>query len=229
MKIRLLAVAAVVWLGISFAVPASMAQDAMKVIKADELVWTEHPIFKGAQTVILFGDPTKAETIVQRVKLPPHYKVPAHTHPYAEMVTVISGTYWNSMGDDKEGVALKPGSAFVLPANHVHHTWAGDEEVIVQVTFTGPGGVTFVNPDDDPRKETQQPNATTASVNTVCPVSGNKIVGFIGKPLYAQYQGKNIAVCCNECLTKFQNSSDKYGPLALKNDSANEPMKRPNQ
>jgi hypothetical protein len=68
-----------------------------------------------------------------------------------------------------------------------------------------------------------------AQVNTVCPVSGNTIVGFIGKPLYAQYQGKNIAVCCNECLTKFQNKSDKYGPLALKNDSANEPMKRPDQ
>jgi YHS domain-containing protein len=68
-----------------------------------------------------------------------------------------------------------------------------------------------------------------AAVNTVCPVSGNRIVGFIGKPLYAQYQGKNIAVCCNECLTKFQNNPDKYGPLALKNDSANEPMKHPDQ
>src|ERR1700751_3344298 len=68
-----------------------------------------------------------------------------------------------------------------------------------------------------------------AAVNTVCPVSGNRIVGFIGKPLYAQYQGKNIAVCCSECLTKFQNNPDKYGPLALKNDSANEPMKRPDQ
>jgi hypothetical protein len=47
---------------------------------------------------------------------------------------------------------LKPGSVFVLPANHVHHTWTGDEEAILQINFTGPGGVTFVNPDDDPRK-----------------------------------------------------------------------------
>ena len=64
------------------------------------------------------------------------------------------------------------------------------------------------------------------AVNTVCPVSGDRIVGFIGKPLYAQYQGKNVAVCCDECLTKFQNDPDKYGPLAFKNDSANEPMKQ---
>ena len=46
------------------------------------------------------GDPTKAELIVQRSKLPPHHKIPAHTHPYTEIVTVLSGTYWNAMGDD---------------------------------------------------------------------------------------------------------------------------------
>src|SRR5258707_6290863 len=65
-------------LAIGFAV-ASIAQDAMKVVTADELVWKEHPVFKGAQTVILVGDPTKAETIVQRVKFPPHFKVPPHS------------------------------------------------------------------------------------------------------------------------------------------------------
>ena len=151
MKIR---VVALVWLAISFVVPAAMAQDAMKVITADELVWKEHPVFKGAQTVILVGDPTKAETIVQRVKFPPHFKVPPHTHPYSEVVTVLSGTYWNAMGDDMEkGVALKPGSVFVLPANHIHRTWTTDEEVILQIYFTGPGGITFINPADDPRKK----------------------------------------------------------------------------
>ena len=47
----------------------------MKMIKVEDLVWTEHPVFKGAQTVILIGDPTKAETIVQRTKFPPNYRV----------------------------------------------------------------------------------------------------------------------------------------------------------
>ena len=54
----------------------------MKMVKVEDLVWTEHPVFKGAQTVILVGDPTKAKMIVQRTKFPPHYKVPPHTHPY---------------------------------------------------------------------------------------------------------------------------------------------------
>jgi quercetin dioxygenase-like cupin family protein len=133
---------------------SAMAQDAMKVIKPEDLVWKEHPVFKGAQIVILVGDPTKAETIVQRVKFPPNFKVPPHTHPYSEVVTVLSGTYWNAMGDDTEkGVPLKPGSVFVLPANHTHHTWTTDEEVILQIYFTGPGGITFINPADDPRKK----------------------------------------------------------------------------
>jgi hypothetical protein len=69
------------------------------------------------------------------------------------------------------------------------------------------------------------PQTSDKAVNMVCPVSGDRVVGFIGKPLYAQYQGKTITVCCNDCLKKFQENPDKYGPLALKNDSANEAMK----
>jgi quercetin dioxygenase-like cupin family protein len=128
----------------------------MKMVKVEDLVWKEHPVFKGAQTVILVGDPTKAETIVQRTKFPPNYRVPPHTHPYAEVVTVLSGNYWNSFGqsfDKTKGVELHPGSVFVLPAGHAHYTWTEDTEVIVQVNFTGPGGVTFINPADDPRQK----------------------------------------------------------------------------
>jgi YHS domain-containing protein len=69
------------------------------------------------------------------------------------------------------------------------------------------------------------PSAETSNkaVNTVCPVSGDT-VGDVGKPVYAQYQGKTIAFCCKDCLKKFNKSPDKYGPLALKNQSANEGM-----
>lgn len=66
---------------------------------------------------------------------------------------MLSGNYWNAMGADDKGEMLKRGSVFLLPANHVHHTWTGDQEVILQINFTGPGGVTFVDPADDPRKK----------------------------------------------------------------------------
>jgi len=66
-------------LAISFAVPASLPQDALKVVTADELVWKEHPLFKGAQICNVFGDPTKAETIILRVKFPPFQSSAAHS------------------------------------------------------------------------------------------------------------------------------------------------------
>jgi quercetin dioxygenase-like cupin family protein len=123
MKVRLLLTLAGV--AISFAVPGLMAQDAMKTVTADEVVWKPDPVLpKGAQTAVLIGDPSKAETIVLRAKFPPHFKIPPHNHTWSEVVTVLSGTCWNGMGDDMEkGVMLKPGSVFVLPANHAHQIW----------------------------------------------------------------------------------------------------------
>jgi quercetin dioxygenase-like cupin family protein len=110
--------------------PLALAQTAHKVVRVDDVKWIDHPVFKGAKTAILVGDPTKAEVIVQRTKFPPHYHVPPHTHPYAEVVTVLSGSYGNNFGDkfEPKGELMKPGSLFVLPANHPHYTWTGDEE-----------------------------------------------------------------------------------------------------
>ena len=140
---------------ISFA-SSAMAQDAMKVVKPDGLIWREHLVFKGAQTVTLIGDPAKAETIVQRVKFPPNYKVPPHTHPYAEVVTVLSGSFGHAMGekfDPSKGEVLKAGSVFALPGKHPHYIWTTNEETIVEIHFTGPGGIDFINAADDPRKK----------------------------------------------------------------------------
>ena len=69
MKVRLLLTLAGL---ISFAVPASIAQDDMKVVTPDKLDWKDEPVLpKGAQTAVLIGDPSKAETIVLRTKFPP--------------------------------------------------------------------------------------------------------------------------------------------------------------
>jgi len=155
MKVRLLLTLA--GLAISFSVPGSMAQDAMKVVTADEVVFKDDPgIPKGGQTTDLVGDSSKAETIVGRAKFPPNYKIPPHTHSFSEVVTLLSGTLWNGMGDDMlKGVMLRPGSVFVLPANHVHRVWTTDEEAIIQVQFTGPGDIIYVNPADDPREKAE--------------------------------------------------------------------------
>ena len=138
---------------------SALAQDAVTMIKPDGLTWKDNPALpKGAQFAVLVGDPTKAGgVVVQRVKLPANYQVPPHTHPYAETVTVISGSLGSGMGEkfEKKGEMLKPGSLFALPAKHAHFVWTGNEEAILQVQFVGPGGIDYINPADDPRKKTQ--------------------------------------------------------------------------
>ena len=126
------------------------------VIRPDALTWRENPAFpKGIQIATLLGDPTKAgETVVQRLKFPPNFKMPPHTHPFSEVVTVISGRIGTSSGEtgEKKGDLLEPGSMWVYPAKHAHYAWTGDGEAILQVHYTGPGGIEYVNPADDPRK-----------------------------------------------------------------------------
>src|SRR6266404_5440920 len=96
---------------------SALAQEAMKAatVTPDALVWKDNPALpKGAQVAILVGDPTKAgEVVVQRVKLPANYQVPPHTHPYAETVTLLSGSAGFGMGEksDKGGLS-KPGTLF---------------------------------------------------------------------------------------------------------------------
>ena len=139
---------------------SAFAQDAMKVsrVKPDALTWKDNlNIPKGAQVAVLLGDPTKAgEVVVQRVKLPANYQTPPHTHPYAETITVISGSLGFGMGekfDATTGELVNAGAFYAQPAKHAHFVWTGNEETIVQVQFIGPGGIDYINPADDPRKK----------------------------------------------------------------------------
>jgi YHS domain-containing protein len=86
---------------------------------------------------------------------------------------------------------------------------------------TGPPLV--IQADSPDPQNTSATSSSEKAVNTVCPVSGDK-VGTVGKPVYVEYQGKRIAFCCKDCVKKFRKNPDKYGSLALKNQSANEGM-----
>jgi quercetin dioxygenase-like cupin family protein len=118
---------------------------------------TDNPMLpKGAQSVVLVGDPTKAGVFILRVKFPAHYRVPPHTHPVSEVVIIITGNLgsgWGEKFDAHQGEILKAGSLFVLPAKHAHYVWTIGEETIVQVQASGPWGINYLNPADDPRKK----------------------------------------------------------------------------
>jgi hypothetical protein len=132
------------------------AQEAMKIVTPDQLVWKDHPLFKGVQVVVLIGDPAKAgDLYVQRVKLPPNYQVAPHTHLGDETLTVLTGSVGVGMGEkfEKKGEMLKAGALWVHPAKPAHYVWTGAEETILQTQGVGPAGIEFVNPADDPRKK----------------------------------------------------------------------------
>jgi quercetin dioxygenase-like cupin family protein len=132
------------------------AQQTEMRVTPDALTWKENPAFpKGVQIATVVGDPTTTgDVVVLRIKFPPNFQMPPHTHPYSEVVTLISGPVGTSHGEkfEKTGEMLKPGSLRVYPARHAHYAWTGNEEAILQVQFIGPGGIDYINPADDPRK-----------------------------------------------------------------------------
>jgi quercetin dioxygenase-like cupin family protein len=141
---------------------AALAHDTPTMNEARELTpesitFKDDPAFpKGAQTVLLHGDPAKPGLFILRVKFPPNYVVPPHTHPGFETVTVLSGSMGSGMGEKADltkGKMLKAGGMLALPANHAHYVWTADEETIIQVAAVGPFDLVYINPADDPRKK----------------------------------------------------------------------------
>lgn len=135
-----------------------LAQDqkAAHAIRGEQIQWEPGPpvLPKGAQIAVLSGDPHKAGPFTIRLKTPAGYKIPAHSHPTAERVTVISGNFHFGMGDKlDEARAEKLGSGgFVdLPAN-MNHFAMMSTETVVQIDSEGPFTIKYANPADDPSK-----------------------------------------------------------------------------
>jgi quercetin dioxygenase-like cupin family protein len=104
---------------------------------------------------VLEGDPAKEGPFTLRVRLPDGYRIPPHYHPVVEHVTVIQGAFVLGMGDKvtDDGVkALTAGSFAYMPAGMRHFVRA-QGDTVVQIHGTGPWGITYVNPADDPRKK----------------------------------------------------------------------------
>lgn len=134
------------------------AQDgAMKLhlYPSAEIKWTDGPpsLPKGAKMAVLEGDPTKEGPFVFRLKLPDGYRVPPHTHPKMERITVIEGTFNFGMGEKFDKAATQPmpvGTYGYWPAGMTHFVWAKGE-TILQFHGDGPWTINYVNPADDPR------------------------------------------------------------------------------
>jgi quercetin dioxygenase-like cupin family protein len=124
-----------------------------------DLKWMDAPpgLPAGAKMAVLDGDPTKKGSFTVRLQAPTGYKIPPHTHPTAERITVISGSFHLGMGDkfdESAGKELEPGGFAVMPAGMKHFAWSSGEAV-VQINSEGPFVIKYVNPADDPRNAKQ--------------------------------------------------------------------------
>jgi len=81
-----------------------------------------------------------------RLKLPAGARLPPHTHPADERVTVISGSVHVALGDTfdaAKGIVVTAGGFYVNPTPLPHYLWT-DEECVIQVTGIGPWRITPV-------------------------------------------------------------------------------------
>ena len=122
-----------------------------------EMKWGEAPssLPAGAKAAVIEGDPAKPGPFTLRIQVPANYRIAPHWHPAVEHVTVLSGAFHVGMGDkvdEAKAKALTQGSFMAMPAktNHFAFTKVATE---IQLHGTGPWGITYVNPADDPRKK----------------------------------------------------------------------------
>jgi quercetin dioxygenase-like cupin family protein len=144
---------------IALAGPASAQSMDHTMLRPEDVKWVKAPpsVPAGAEASVLYGDPGKDGLFALRLKLPKGYVIPPHTHPKPEIVTVISGTFTLGMGEVADRNNAKPlpaGSFFAFAPGMAHYAFT-DEETVVQINSTGPWGINYVNPKDDPRQKTQ--------------------------------------------------------------------------
>lgn len=136
------------------AMPAA-AQKATQAKKSEKLAWAKAPPFlpAGAMMAVVSGDPTKSGPFVVELSMPSGYKIPPHSHPTAEKITVKSGQFLYGMGDEmkaSEMKTMKPGNSGEIPAN-MHHYAKARGKTRIELSSTGPFVINYVHAKDDPR------------------------------------------------------------------------------
>ena len=123
-------------------------------LTADQLKFQRNPA-TGSEIAAVFGDSTKKEPFVTRVKYPPGFKAMPHSHPIDVQVTVLEGTLYFAEGESFDESKLKPypAGSFIFEKANVPHYQMAKGVVVFQASGTGPNAFKFVNPEHDPRKK----------------------------------------------------------------------------
>ena len=128
------------------------------IVLPDQVAWKPGPpsLPPGAKFAVVEGIPSEPGPFTMRLSLPNGYRIPAHSHPGIEHVTVMQGTFKVGMGDKFDASALTslPAGTFAALQPGTRHFAQAQGETILQLHGVGPWSINYVNPADDPRKRT---------------------------------------------------------------------------
>ncbi len=129
--------------------------DEYVMLNAQDLKWNPvQSMAPGAEIAVIEGNLSQAGPFTIRLKLPANYELAPHTHPADERVTVLSGRLHFAQASKFERgktTALNPGDMALIPQGEPMFGYT-EEETIIQLHGTGPWGIHYKNPKDDPRK-----------------------------------------------------------------------------
>jgi len=106
-----------------------------------------------AEIAILEGDLSTEEPFTMRLRMPAHYEIRPHIHPAYERVTVLDGTFHFAHGTNfgREATTELPEGSFAVMAPGEPMFGYTSEETVIQLHGTGPWGIEYLDPADDPR------------------------------------------------------------------------------
>jgi len=132
--------------------------DSHVIASINDAQWGPAPpmLPAGAQIAVLAGNPMQAVPYTIRLKFPPNYAIPAHSHPTSEHVVVVSGALTFGMGDrlnreSNGNKTLTPGGFALMPAGMNHYAFTREQETTIVLYGQGPVEFKYVNLADDPR------------------------------------------------------------------------------
>ena len=143
---NVLLIALLVTLPLALAVRAEETPARGLMLAPSDLQWKPNPRVAGLEVANIVGDATRPGPYIQRVRFPAGQVIQAHSHPDDRTYTVISGTWhvgWGPRYDPSKLTALPAGSFYTEPAG-VPHFIVTREDVVVQVSGTGPTAVHYV-------------------------------------------------------------------------------------
>lgn len=130
-------------------------QAIFRAILSESIEWRSFPGYPPAVRLgIVVGNPLEPGPYVIRVKVPSGVRLMPHRHPEDRVYTVIEGVFYIGLGgrfDPDALAAYAPGSVVILPGGTAHFHWAKSGDYVSQVSASGPLGLEYLDPADDPR------------------------------------------------------------------------------